>query len=153
MTKIQMKNEALRLAAEFKAKPQFVEALTELLEQYASNAKLDTVKREKNIVVDGREYTWCNRHEVYEPSTNFKNDKADCCVLADKAWKQLSKEVRQLEESLTAKAIEGADVQGLALQLKELRELRGGRYNFEGNALQYPDIEGYIYDESKFIKE
>jgi len=155
MTKVQMKNEALSLIAKHKASAKLTAALTELFEEFVQTANRDTVKREQDIVVDGNEYRWCNRHEVYEPITNFKDTKKTtvACKLAAHHWFQLGKEIKTLNDSLMAKAMEGEDVQEEAVKLKELKEIRGGRYSFEANALQYPDMEDYIYDESKFIKE
>lgn len=161
MTKIQMKNEALSLMAANKANVKLTKALTELFEAFVATSNRDTVKREKVIMVDKVEFVWCNRHEVYEPSTNFKTESdrkggtkfQDACILATKHWGELGKGVKTLTDELMIKATAGEDVQEVALKLNEAKATRGGRYSFEANALQYPDLENFIYDEAKFVKE
>jgi len=145
MTKTQMKSAATELLNTHKANKALKAALTELFEQYASTNKGDTVKRVQHIEVDGVHYRWCNRHLVYEVATNFKKNPRDCMV-AYKHWSELGKQVKTLNDTLMAKALEGEDVQELAAELKELKEIRGGRYSLEGTRLQYNDIEDYNYD-------
>ena len=155
MTKAQLREQGIALLAEHKAPKALKEKITELLEEFAKTANKDTVKREVDIVVDGNEYRWCNRHEVYEPITNFKDTKKTtvACKLASHHWFQLGKEIKTLNDELMAKAIEGKDVSELATKLNEMKEIRGGRYDFEANATQYPDIQDYIYDDDKFIQD
>lgn len=150
MTKVEMKNTAMGILGEHKAPKALTAALTELFEQYASNSKMDTVKRPKHIKVDGVDYTWCNRHEVYELSTNHKNPRD--CVVANKHWSYLGKAVTKLNDELFAAAMAGEDTKELALQLKEAKELRAGRYNLEANELQYADIEGYTYGATTYAE-
>lgn len=163
MTKTQMSTEAARLLNEHKANKALTTAMTELFEQYMATAKGTAEKREKVITVDNNEYVWCNRHEVYEPSTNFNKESdrkggqkfQDSCRLATKHWSQLGKEVKVLQDKLD-KALdeENYEVAGTTnKELKEAKEVRSGRYNHEANTLQYPDIEDYIYDYSLFIQD
>jgi len=153
MTKIQMKNEALALLTEHKANKKFTESMTALLEAYTASAKKDTFIREKLITMNGVELQWCNRHEVYEVTRNFKNDKSPECKLAAKHWGELGKQVKALNDKLMAKALEGEDIQEIAVELKELREIRAGRFDMAGNVLQYADVAGYDYDAIAFTDE
>jgi hypothetical protein len=158
MTKVQLKEAVLNKAVELKASKKLQEALAELLEQYAERANRDTIKRDKFITVDGEEYAWCIRHEVYEPITNFKDTiKSDkrvvACKLAYKHFDEIGKVITKLNKQMLADAVDGKNVTKLAKQIEHSKEIRAGRYNWADNAKQYPDIEGYIYDESKFIKE
>lgn len=157
MTKIQLKNAVFAELETNKANAKLTAAITAIMEEYTLRANGDTVKREKTIEKDGNMYVWCNRHEVYEPQTNFKRAKtpsgfADECTLALLVHRELSKEIKTLNDSLMAKAIEGEDIQEIAVELKEKKEIRAGRYSWEANDLQYPDIEGYISDITKFIQ-
>jgi len=155
MTKIQMKNAALSLAAEHKANKKLTAALTELFDTYTKTGKLDSVKREKLITKDGRDYQWCNRHEQYEPLENFKNDKAPECKLATTYWKYLGKQVTEAQEALD-KLIDDEkydEIKPAKLYLEAARATRGGRYDFEANALQFADIENYYYSTENFIQD
>lgn len=166
MTKNQMKLAALEIMKANKANKALTAELTELFEEFAKTSNNDTVKRPKIIEVDGVEYAWCNRHEVYEPATNFKrNNKqkdgtmgyATECNLAAAAWRDLSKLLNEAKEHLQV-AIDDENYQVLPELNKKVKELtaqRGGRYSYEANALKYPDCEGYIYNEDgkTFIKE
>jgi hypothetical protein len=142
-----MKNQAMELLTAHKANKKLSEALTALFDEYAKTSKKETVQRETEITVDGNEYRWCNRHEVYEPITNF-NDKKPDCKLAHLKWAEMGKEVKRLNDKLMAMALEGEDVQEIASEFKLAKELRAGRYNFEDDALQYPEIEDFIYDKN-----
>ena len=155
MTKNQLKTAGIELLLAHKANAKLTSAITELLEEFAKTSNKDTVKREVDIEVNGINYRWCNRHEVYEPATNFKDMKPTtvACKLAATFWFNLGKEIKTMNDELMDKAIKGEDVSELAVKLNEAKEFRGGRYNFEANALQFPDIENFIYDESHFIKE
>ena len=151
MTKLQMKNEALNILDNNKASKALKAALTDLFEQYASTAKGETVKRPQHIEIDGVHYRWCNRHTVYEVATNFKKNPRDCMV-AYKHWTNLGGEVKQLTDKLMSKALEGEDTQEIAVELKEAKEIRGGRYSREANILQYADIEDYDYDSPTYAE-
>lgn len=155
MTKVQLREAGIALLTEHKANKGLTTAITELLEEFAKTANKDTVKRDVDIVVDGNEYRWCNRHEVYEPITNFKDTKKTtvACILASTAWFNLGKEIKTLTDELMDRATKGENVAELATTLNEHKEVRGGRYDFEANALQFPEIEGYIYDQEKFIAD
>lgn len=150
MTKTQMKNAALELMEAHGANKKLSAALTALFDEYAKTSKKETVKRETEITVDGNEYRWCNRHEVYEPITNFSGKKPDC-KLATLVWSEHGKKVKQLNDKLMDMAMNGEDVQEIAAELKAAKEIRSGRYNFEDDAAQYPEIEDFIY--SKNIAE
>ena len=155
MTKATMKNEALALLTTHKANKKLTEALTELFEQYAKNGKLDSVKREKLINVKGINYQWCNRHEVYEPLENFKNDKSPECKLATKYWTFLGTKVKDIQGKLD-KAIDDEKydtIKDIKKELDEAKALRGGRYDFEANHLQFPDIADYFYSQDNFITD
>ena len=150
MTKNQMKNEVLAALTEHKANKKLTEALIELLEEYASKASKGSDKREKVITIDGSEYVWCNRHEIYEPSYNFKSLKADCCKLGHVVWANYGKQIKEAQEHLDALlAAEEFDIDGIRETndtLTTLKEVRGGRYNFADNALQFAEVESYNYD-------
>ncbi len=165
MTKVQMKNEALNLLVANKANQKLTAALTELFEAFVKTSNKDTVQRDKIIMANGIEMVWCNRHEVYEPSTNFKmNNKAKDgtmgyapeCNLAATAWRALSAQLNEAKEALQA-AIDGENYEALPqlnITAKDLTAQRGGRYSYEANALQFPEIEGYTYNENDlFITE
>ncbi len=160
-----MKNEALNLMKANKAKPELTAALTELFEAFMKTSNKDTVQRDKIIMVNGSEMVWCNRHEVYEPSTNFKmNNKAKDgtmgyapeCNLAATAWRALSAQLNEAKEKLQA-AIDDANYEALPelnTIAKDLTAQRGGRYSYEANALQFPELEGYTYNENDtFVAE
>ena len=147
MTKVQMKAQALELMTSHKANKKLTEAMTALFEEYAKNSKLDSVKREKLIDIKGTTYQWCNRHEIYEPLENFKNDKSPECKLATKYWTYLGAKVKTIQEKLD-KAIEDEKydtIKDIKHELDQAKALRGGRYDREGNELQFPDIENYLY--------
>ena len=154
MTKVQMKNEVLAALTEFKANKGLTKAVVELLEEYASKATKGAEKRDKIITIDGDEFVWCNRHEVYEPSYNFKNNKADCCRLGHLVWAAYGKHIKEaqdhLDALLEADNYDVVEIKASSHNVKELKELRGGRYNFEDNVLQFPEIEGYNYDKLIF---
>jgi len=153
---------ATLLMAEHKASKKLSTAVLALLEEYSKTSKKDTVQREKNITLDGTEYRWCNRHEVYEPTTNFKQK--DACKLAVKAWAAFGARLKKLQASLEVEHDmeiltdqEKLDVLSsddlLKKEIKELKEVRGGRYDFEGNQLQFPEIPGYNYDAGSFLTD
>ena len=155
MTKVQLKNEVLNTLVAKKANKALTEAITELLELYTKTSNKDTVKRAKVIEVDGITYVWCNRHEFYEPETNFKTQKSAECKLGTKHWSNLTKQVHELEGKLTT-ALDQEDYEAAGTinrDLKALKETRGGRYSFEANKLQYPELEGYDYEVEHFITE
>jgi len=146
---------ATLLMTEHKASKKLSTAVLALLEEYSKTSKKDTTIREKNIVVDGIDYRWCNRHEVYEPTTNFKQK--DACKLAVKAWAAFGARLKKLQTSLEVELeLESPsidDIKSLGKEIKELKETRGGRYDFEGSQLQFPDISGYNYDSASFLSD
>lgn len=154
MTKLQMTAAVESVLAQHKAKPALTEAMMELLEEYASSNKGATNKITQDVTIDGVEYRWCNRHEIYEPIVNFANNKKTtvCCKLGAKHWAELGKEIKALNDDLMAKALEGEDVSQLAKELNEKKEIRGGRYSWEGTAMMYPEVADYIYGEENYIK-
>lgn len=155
MTKVQLKNTAIELMLDNKASKKLTEAVTELLEAYTTSAKIDTVKRAKNIELNGETYTWCNRHEVYEVSTNFKKDTDAACKLANKKWQYIGHMVnaadKALEEALEAQNYD--DMPDLHKAAKDAKAIRAGRYTFADDALQFADIEGFNYEEDDIIQE
>jgi len=153
MTKVQIKNAVLSALTDHKAKAALTEQITELLELYASKATKGAEKRDKVIDVEGVEYVWCNRHEVYEVSTNFKTNKADCCLLAHKVWVNYGTQIKTAQDALDA-VIAAEDYEAIKpanIVLQDLKELRGGRYNFEDNKLQFAELENFDYDVSNHI--
>ena len=153
MTKIQIKNTALDLLVANKAKPALLKAMTELFEEYAKNGKLDSVKRDKLISIKGSTYQWCNRHEIYEPLENFKNDKAPECKLATKYWSYLGTKVKEIQGKLD-KTIEDEKfdlIKDIKHELDEAKALRGGRYNRSDNQSQFPEIADYFYSDENCI--
>ena len=154
MTKVQIKNEVLAALTEHKANKKLTEALVELLEEYASKATKGSEKRDKVITIDGDEFVWCNRHEIYEPSYNFKTNKSDCCKLGHMVWANYGKQIKEAQEHLDALLTsEEFDIDGIRAtndKLVELKELRGGRYNFDDNALQFAEVESYNYSKDIF---
>ncbi len=153
MTKNQLKVAVLNTAVSHKAGKKFLSELTVLMEEFAQNANRDTVKRDKVLTIDGETYIWCNRHEVYEPKMNFKTETSPECKLGHKHWTNLSKQVKDLTDQLMAKAVAGEDVKDIAKELEDTKAIRGGRFDFDANALQYPDLENYDYDSDNFVKE
>jgi len=156
MTKVQLRNEALELLVTHKASKKLSDAVTELLEQFVKTSRKDTVKRDKVITIDNIEYAYCNRHEVYEVITNFKKEKndriSDECLLAITVHRDLTKQLKVLNDELMTKAINGEDVSELAKDIKNLKEIRGGRYDYEANSLQFAEVKDYNYD-SKHITD
>ena len=156
MTKAQMNAKATELLSAHKANKALTKAMTALFDEYMKTAKGTAEKREKLITVDGNEYQWCNRHEVYEPLVNFAEGKKGngSCKLAAVAWNNLSRQVREIEGKLS-KALDDEDFEAAAAvnkELKSLKDIRAGRYDFDANALQFPDIEDYDYDYNHFIQ-
>ena len=152
MTKVQLKNEVLKALEEHKANKKLSEALTALLDEY-TKTKSTKEKIEKVITIGDTKYIYCNRHEVYEPADNFASEKAPECKLAKAYWSDLTKEVHKLETELQ-KALDEEDFEAAAKlnkELKELKALRGARFNWEENAKAYQDVEGYDYDNSKYL--
>ena len=148
MTKVQMKNTAIELMAANKANKALTEAITELMETYVASANRDTVKREREIEIDGTTYRWCVRHEAYEPTTNFRTDKDNYCRLAVKVWSHLGKLVNEASDTREA-AIETQNYDALPAlteALNKAKEIRGGRYNYEDNKTQFPEVADYQYD-------
>ena len=150
MTKVQMKNEVLAALSSHKANKGLTTAITELLEQYASKASKGAEKRAKLITVDGVDYIWCNRHEMYEVSNNFKTEKSDCCKLGHVVWVYYGRLVKEAQEELdillAADDMDVVAIKAANNELKSIKELRGGRYNFDENELQFPEVEMYNYD-------
>ncbi len=155
MTKIQMKNAALSLATEHKANKKLTAALTELFDLYTKTGKLDSVKREKLITHNGSDYQWCNRHEQYEPLENFKNDKAPECKLATKYWNYLGSKVKEAQDHLD-KLIDDEkydEIKPAKLAAETTKATRGGRYDFDANALQFTDLPNYYYAKDNFVQD
>lgn len=153
MTKVQLKAQALSILADNKANKKLVEAVTALMEEFVATSKKDTVKREKVIERDGETYVWCNRHECYEPSTNFKTEKSAECLLATKKWQALGKMVNEAEQAREA-AIEAQEydkLPDLTNALNDAKNRRAGRYNHEDDTLQFNDIAGYDYNSENYI--
>ena len=152
MTKIQIKNEVIAALESHKANAKLTKTIVELLEEYAARGSKGAEKRDKVIEADGSTYVWCNRHEVYEPSYNFKTDKSDCCKLAHIVWNNFGTRVKEAQEELDIQ-LDKEDMDIIAVKeaqvtLKDLKAQRGGRYNFEDNQAQFPDVESYNYDNS-----
>ena len=142
MTKKQLSNALVELAAGYKVPKEFIEKMNKTLDEFNSRANRDAEKREKFITVDGKDYQWCLRHQVYEPVTNFKpNSKYSDCKLAMKSWAAKGKVVAKLQKELLEKAAAGEDVQEVAQNLKEAKELRAGRYNQEDDWNQFQSDE------------
>ena len=163
MTKVQMNAAAQALLVEHSANKELTAAMTELFEQYMATAKGGTEKREKVIMHEGEEYVWCNRHEVYEPAINFLKESdrkggqkyRNCCTLGEAYVKYLTTVINDMAGKLTT-AIDNEDyaaAKELNTEIKETKERRAGRYNFDDNALQFPDVKNYLYDASLFIKD
>jgi len=155
MTKVQLKSEAIELLVANKANKALTTAITELMESYAKTANRDTVKRDRIIEIEGDTYHWCNRHEVYEPSSNFRTEKEVACILANKKWQALGKMVNDADAARET-AIESQNYEALpelTAKLKEIKEIRTGRYNHDDDALQFPDIVEYNYESDDYIKE
>ena len=157
MSQAKMIAEATEILKSHKANKKLSAAVLELLETYGKTAKLDSKKRDKNIVVDGTKYRWCNRHEVYEPTTNFKQN--DACKLAVKVWAAHGAEIKKIQAKLDVERdMDGiTDAEAIAMlreddalkkEIRERKEIRGGRYDFEGGQLQFPEIAGYNYDQT-----
>jgi len=157
MSQAKMIAEATEILLSHKANKKLSAAVLELLESYSKTAKLDSKKRDKNITIDGTDYRWCNRHEVYEPTTNFKQK--DACKLAVKVWAAYGTEINKIKAKLDAER----DIGGLTdaelatmlreddvlkKEIRERKEIRGGRYDFEAGQLQYPEIAEYNYDKT-----
>ena len=152
MTKKQLKTEVIKALEANKASKKLSEAVIALLEEY-TKTKSAKEKIEKTITIDGQKYIYCNRHEVYEPAENFSSDKAPECKLAKAYWSDLSKQIHKLEDSL-AKALDEENFEEAAKlnkELKELKALRGARYNWEDNAKAYPEIDDYDYDSTHYL--
>ena len=148
MSQAKMIAEATEILLSHKASKKLSAAVLELLETYSKTAKLDSKKRDKNIIINGTDYRWCNRHELYEPTSNFKQ--ADACKLAVKVWSAHGAEIKKfqarLDSELDMEDLDIVEIKTLNTQLKERKEIRGGRYDFEGSQLQFPDIAEYNYD-------
>ncbi len=155
MTKVQIKNAALELATTHKANKALTAALTELFELYTKTGKMDTVKRDKLITIKGQEYQWCNRHEIYEPLENFKNDKSPECKLATKYWNFLGSKVKDIQVKLdaTIEAEKFDEIKDIKHELDEAKAIRAGRFVREANALQFADIENYLYSEENCLTD
>jgi len=154
MNKNTMIATATQLMLDNKASKKLTAAVLLLLEDYSKTSNNDTVKHEKNITLDGIDYRWCNRHAVYEPTTNFKQK--DSCKLAVKVWSEFGSRIKKLQTRLDVELdmeeLDTKEIKSLNIEIKELKEVRGGRYDFESNLLQFPGIKDYIYDTEKFIK-
>jgi len=155
MTKNQIKVEALSLAVTHKANKALTKALTELFEEYAKTGKLDSVKREKLITINKVNYQWCNRHEVYELTTNFKNEKSPECKLATKYWSYLGTKVKDIQTKLdaTIEAEKYDEIKAIKHELDDAKALRGGRYDFDANSLQFAEIADYSYDKELLMSD
>jgi len=144
MTKTQMNTAAQALLVEHKASKKLSEAVIALLQEYAESSNKSVDKRERDITIDGVEYHWCNRHEIYEVATNFK--KPHDCTLSVVHWNFLGKAVAELTAKLMKDAEDGKDVSTTAKSLREAKELRAGRYDVEANMLQHAEVKDYAYD-------
>jgi len=149
MTKTQLKSTALELLVAHKANKQLTAAISALMEEYSSKKSADKI--EKFLTIDGQNYVWCNRHEIYEIETNFKNNGTDkstvACELAAAYWLQLSKDVRE-HEKLLSEALDAEDyavAKELNAKLKDLKATRSGKYDFTKNAQLHPEVKGYDY--------
>ena len=153
MTKVQLRNEVLNTLVAHKANKNLAEAITELMNSYTATKVKE--QRPKVIEVEDTKYIWCNRHEIYEPAGNFKNEKSAECKVASKRWSDLTKEVHKIEAQLQ-EALDNEDYE-LAGEtnktLKAAKEARGGKFSYENDMLEYPEIEGYDYEAEHFIKE
>ena len=146
--------QATQILDENKASKKLSAAVLALLEEYSKTSNRDTKQRDKNIEVDGIEYRWCNRHEIYEPTTNFKQK--DACKLAVKLWSHYGSEIKKLQTRIDVELdmdeLDTNEIKSLNTQIKAMKENRGGRYDFEANQLQFPDVAEYNYDISSFIE-
>ena len=147
--------QATQLLSDNNATKKLTTAVLELLETYGKTSNRDTKQRDKNITLDGVDYRWCNRHEIYEPTTNFKQK--DSCRLAVKLWSHYGTELKKLTNRLDVEIdmdeLDTVVIKGLNEDIKTLKENRGGRYDFESNQLQFPDVTEYNYDNSMFYTD
>jgi len=154
MSQNTMITQATQILAYNKASKKLSAAVLELLETYSKTSKVDSIIRDKNITVDGTEYRWCNRHEIYEPTTNFKQK--DSCKLAVKVWSDYGSRIKKVQVRLDVELdmddLDVVEIKSLNVELKTLKENRGGRYEFEGNQTQFPEIPEYNYDTTSFIE-
>ncbi len=89
---------------------------------------------DKFISFDGTDYQWCNRHEVYEPLTNFKPNQP-ACKLAVRVWGQLTKQVNTAKTELQA-LIDAGDFDKLPAAneaMKKIDAIRGGKFDIEAD--------------------
>ena len=160
MTKVQLKESILSTLTDNNASKKLSAAVIELLEQYTAT-KSATPKREKVITVDGAEFAYCTKHNVYEPVTNFgmESDRKggkrynDGCRLANLVWKNHTKEINQGKKELS-NALDAEDYESAAKLNKEIKSLelqRGGRYAYEQDMLNHVGIEDYNYNDEDFI--
>ena len=145
--------QATQILSDHKANKKLSIAVLALLEEFSKKSKLDTTIRNKNITLDGNDYRWCNRHEVYEPVSNFKEK--DSCKLAVSSYRFQTKNIKTLSAAKDKMIEEGEmeNVQAKHTEIKLLMETRGARYDFEANKLQFPEIADYIYDQDKFLTD
>ncbi len=147
--------QATQILSDNKANKKLTAAVLELLENYSKTSNRDTKQRDKNIEIDGIAYRWCNRHEIYEPTTNFKQK--DACKLAVKVWTEYGSRIKKaqarLDVELDMDKLDTDEIKTINNEIKTLKEIRGGRYEFEGNQLQFPEIPEYNYDHASFITE
>jgi hypothetical protein len=137
-----MKAAVEALMAQHKAPKALKTEMATILDNFVAS-KAESKKLPKVIVVDGVEYTWCTRHELYEKSTNIVNGRD--CIAANKHWTALGKEVKRLNDELLKAATAGEDVQEIAQELKAAKETRSSRYNLEESE-KYVDAETTEYD-------
>ncbi len=152
MTKLQMIESVNTLVGETpKLNKAFKESLESLLNDYKSSSnKKDEIAQ--IIEIDGDRYAWCNKHEIYEITDNFRKGKSPrefqvLCKAAESELKAITKLIHvqdliMLDDDVTPE---------LAFEaLKEKKSLdvqRKGKYSIDSR----PDeVKEYDY-ESRMI--
>ena len=143
MTKLQLTNAVQAALINHNANAELTESINDILSKFKSNSK-----RDKVITVDGQTYVWCNRHERYEVSENFKTEKNPECILATKRWADYGKQIKIAKDNI-ASAIDAErydELKSLKKIVDDLTATRAGRFDFDQDRIDFPEIEGYNYD-------
>jgi protein-arginine kinase activator protein McsA len=131
-----------------KANKTLTAAIQAVLDEYKPSK---AAKREKVIEIDGTEYVWCTRHEVYEIAENFTKDSKgyhNGCKLTDYKVAHYTKIINELQKALT-EALDNEDFESASKinkDLKELKLIRGSKYNLENDIKEFPEVQGYNYE-------
>jgi hypothetical protein len=140
---------------EYKADKALQEAITKILNDYKSSSSSNKKDEIAQLIeIDGVNYAWCNKHNLYEVADNFAKNKKRAngyhvnCKLSDARWHDISKQIKTANDNLHKAIAEKkwSEVEKFDKEISELKIKRNAIYNIEDDKKAFKEIDSYNYE-------